>query len=54
MSNNLPKTEMHRLTLDKYIRLAITKGLIDEELPGWFIVTESGYDYLVGHSIVEA
>jgi len=54
MSDLLPRTDMHRLTLDKYIRLAMNEGLIGEKLTDWFIVTEKGYDYLVAHNLVEA
>lgn len=54
MNNLLPHAKMHRLTFDKYIRLAMKEGLIGEKLPQWYIVTEKGYDYLVTHNIVEA
>ena len=53
MHGILPKTKMHRLTLDKYISLAKKEGLIKDELSGWYTVTEKGYEYLVLHNIVE-
>jgi len=54
MSDLIPKTNMHRLSFDKYLSLAMNKGLIGEKLPEWFIVTEAGYDYLVSHKIIAA
>jgi len=54
MNNLLPHTTIHRLTFDKYLRLAMKKGLIGEKLPQWYIVTEKGYEYLVAHDILQA
>lgn len=54
MHDLLPHTKMHRLTFDKYIRLAMEEGLIGEKLKDWFIVTENGYEYLIAHNILEA
>ena len=50
----LPKTTIHRLTFDKYLRSAMNDGLIGEKLPEWYVVTDTGFDYLVAHNIVQA
>jgi len=49
----LPQTKMHRLTFDKYIRVAKEEGLVTEPITNRFKVTEKGYEYLVAHNIVE-
>jgi len=50
----MPWTTIHRLTFDKYIRLALTEGLLQETLSSYYQVTEAGFDYLVAHNIVQA
>lgn len=54
INNLFPHTNIHRLSLEKYIRLAMKEGLIGEKLSGWYIVTDKGYEYLVAHNILEA
>lgn len=53
MHKIIPQTKMHRLTIDKYIRLAMKEGLIGEKLSNWYIVTDKGYGYLVAHNIIQ-
>lgn len=47
-------TGMHRLSLDKYMRQAIVEGLLTRDPLQRYSVTDKGYDYLIGHGIVEA
>jgi TIR domain len=53
VSQILPFINMHRLSFDRYVRKAIKAGLIDEELPGWYMVSDNGYKYLVIHGVIE-
>ncbi len=54
LDETLPRTEMHRLTFDKYVKNAISEGLITEIYSNCYAVTDKGYEYLIVHNIVEA
>ncbi len=55
ISDLLPHTEMHRLTFDKYLSLAINEKLIiKQQMFSRFSVTETGSDYLISHNIINA
>ncbi len=48
------KSEMHRLTLEKYLSQAENEGLISQDVLSRYSVTEDGFEYLVHHGIIEA
>jgi hypothetical protein len=50
----LPRTNIHGLTFDRYLHIAMSEGLIAEKLSGWYVVTASGFDYLIAHSIIQS
>lgn len=52
MHEIIPNITMHRLTFDKYMRVAIRNGLVVEKLSSWYSVTDKGYDYLETHNII--
>jgi hypothetical protein len=54
MNDLMPRTNLHRLTFDKYLNQAMEEGMIYEKLSGWYCVSESGFDYMVAHNIIEA
>ena len=54
MSDLLPKTSMHRLTFEKFLNRAMKEGYIFEKLPNWYSVSDSGYEYMVAHGIIDA
>lgn len=47
-------TNMHRLSLDKYLRHAIVEGLLTKDPLQRYSVTDKGFGYLVDHGIVGA
>ncbi|MFZ2405781.1 MAG: hypothetical protein WAW41_11630, partial [Methylobacter sp.] len=49
--NNVP---MHRLTLDRYLQIAVNQELIEWYGDKALIITEEGIDYLISHGIIEA
>jgi len=48
------KSEMHRLTLEKYLGQAENEGLISQDVLNRYSVTENGFEYLVHHGIIQA
>lgn len=48
----LNKTDMHRLTFDRYLKEAISRGLVERDTLGRFRVTQDGIEYLVSHGII--
>ena len=48
------KTEMHRLTLEKYLGQAENEGLISQDILNRYSVTDDGFEYLIHHGIIEA
>lgn len=49
----IKKSEMHRLTVDKYLKMAMDQGLLTTE-DGMFSFTTRGLAYLTEHKIAEA
>lgn len=54
MNDLLQKSSMHRLTLARFINKAMDEGLIYEKLPEWYSVSDSGYEYMVAHGLIDA
>jgi hypothetical protein len=52
LGDMLPRAKIHKLTLIKYLTLAVNQNLLYEKLPGWYCVTQSGMDYLEAHEII--
>jgi predicted transcriptional regulator len=53
ISDLLPHTNIHRLTFDKYLNIAIKEKLIvKSQMYARFSVTENGSDYLIAHNII--
>ena len=55
-SHLVRSSSMHRLTLDKYLDLAVEKGLIKiEQVPGGKLIglMNDGRKYIFGHKIVK-
>ena len=50
----LNHTDMHRLTFDRYLKEAVSKGLVKRDAMGRCHVTTDGIEYLVTHGIIDA
>lgn len=47
-------TTMHRLTFDRYLDIALKRGLVERWNMSKYRVTEEGITYMVAHSIIDA
>lgn len=47
-------TNMHRLTFDRYLKEAVSKGLVERDVMGRCHVTSDGIEYLIAHGIIDA
>jgi hypothetical protein len=50
----LNKTDMHRLTFDRYLNEAVNRGLVDRDILDRCHVTPDGIEYLIAHGIISA
>jgi len=47
-------SNMHRLKLERYLKQAITEGLVSINIIKYYSVTDAGYEYMVNHGIIDA
>ena len=54
LADILRYSDMHRLTLDRYINMAIKQELLHRSLAGYIKVTSKGIEYLIEHGVIDA
>lgn len=47
-------SSMHRLTLERYLNVAVKEGMLDRNIIAQYAVTAKGIEYLIEHGIIDA
>ena len=50
----LNSTNIHRLKLERYLNEGVSESLLSRNVLNYYSVSDSGYEYLVNHGIIEA